>query len=325
MEDARAPADRAGAVPPARACDRGPGSPAAATLGASLRAGACARTAALASLLFLCAPSVAPGEPADDLWRAADAIDVHAHIGTYKGFDLSLETLRSNLRRYRIRLALVSNIDGAALPRITRDLGELETNQATLAVVSAHPELRGLVWARPGEEGSSPEQVEPFLRDHGFVGVKLHPGMNRFPADAACVDGYLALCAKYDVPAVFHCDQAAPIYRAARRHPKVAVVLYHSGFFSDHEEAIRTVEESVRKGDARLFLETAQVKANAAVAMVRRVGAERVLFGTDATYFGAEHYGAYETLVRALREALAPEDFARVMHGNAERLFRLGR
>jgi predicted TIM-barrel fold metal-dependent hydrolase len=149
--------------------------------------------------------------------------------------------------------------------------------------------------------------------------------MNRFPADAPVVDGYLALCARYDVPAVFHCDEAAPIHRAARRHPTVPVVLYHSGFGTDHEEAVRVVEESIRQGDARLYLETAQVEAEAALALVRRVGADRVLFGTDATYFGTDHYVRYAALVRLLAQALTPEEFAQVMRGNAERLFRLRR
>jgi predicted TIM-barrel fold metal-dependent hydrolase len=282
------------------------------------------RHIALAALAALALGSRSHAEE-DAVWRSAGAVDVHAHIGTFEGYDLSLETLLDNMTRHGIRLALISNIDGAAVPGMTKDLGEVAANQATREAVASHPNLRGLAWARPGDAGSSPDNLRPFLEKDHFVGVKLHPEMNHFAADAKAVDGYLALCEEFHVPAVFHCLAAEPIARAARRHPKVPVVLYHSGFFSDHEEAIRTVEASQKAHDADLYLETAQVEADKALEMVKRVGPERVLFGTDATYYGREHYRHYTELVKLLSAKLSAADFRLVMSGNAERLFRLER
>ena len=273
----------------------------------------------LAALGF--GPRAHAGE--DPIWRAARAIDVHAHLGEFAGYDLSLPTLLGNLERHDIRLALVSNIDGAALPGVTRNQTEKAANEATRDTVAREKRLRGLAWARPGDTGSSPENLRPFLAKDHFVGVKLHPEMNRFRADAPEVDGYLALCDEFHVPAVFHCQEAAPIARAARRHPKVPVILYHSGFGGDHQEAVKTVEAAVKAKDADLYLETAQVEAEAALEMVRRVGAARVVFGTDATYFGAEHYRHYTELVKLLNAKLPAADFRLVMSGNAERLFHL--
>lgn len=263
------------------------------------------------------------GADEDAIWRTAAAIDVHAHLGTFQGYDLSLETLLANMDRHGIRIALVSNIDGAALPGTTGDLPEVPANAATREVVAKHPRLRGLAWARPGEPSSSPANLRPFLEKDRFVGVKLHPEMNRFAADAAVVDGYMQLCARWGVPAVVHCQSAGPIARLARRHATVPVILYHSGLASDHEEAIRTVDEALKARDCDLYLETAQVQADKALEMVRRVGASRVVFGTDATYYGAEHYRNYTPLVSLLAEKLAPADFRLVMSGNAERLFKL--
>jgi hypothetical protein len=254
-------------------------------------------------------------------------IDIHAHIGSFAGFDLSLETLLANLRRHHIRLALISNIDGAELPQ-TRNLDEIAANKITLETIQLYPKLfRGLAWGRPND--GSPANLEPFLRDHHFVGIKLHPEMNHFAADDSLVDGYLSLCEKYGAPAVFHSGKSRShsdpqkIYRAAQRHPTVPVILYHMGFKGPHDDAIAAVKESLQKRDARLYLETAQADPPAVLRAVRELGAERVLFGSDAAYYGQGHYERYLPLFELLRQQLRDDDFAKVMWGNATRLFKL--
>jgi len=262
------------------------------------------------------------------VWKDYSIIDIHAHIGSFKGYDLRTETLLDNLKRFNIHLALISNIDGAALPGKTLDLDEVAANRMTLETVTSNSKiLRGLAWARPLD--GSPKNLEPFLRDHGFVGVKLHPEMNNFAADDPRVDGYLELCERYKVPAVFHSDQpgsnAGPekIYAVARRHPTVPIILYHMVFGGPHQPALSVAKEAIQKKDANLFLETSQADPPAVLKAVNELGSTRVLFGSDATYYGADHYKNYIVLVEALRNELNPEDFANVMYRNAERLFRI--
>lgn len=263
-------------------------------------------------------------------WSALNLIDVHAHIGSFRGYDLRTENLIDNIKRFGIHLALISNIDGAHLPGKTLDLDERTANQITLETVRQYPEqLRGLAWSRPTDPQGSPANLEPFLRDHGFLGVKLHPDMNQFPADSTCVDGYLALCAKYKVPAVFHSDATGSnsgpekIYAAAKRHPTVAVVLYHMGFLGPHNDAIAIVKESLAKKDAQLYLETSQADPQAVLLAIKTLGPERVLFGTDATYYGEQHYDKYIPMIELLQKELRAEDFAKVTRENAKRLFKL--
>lgn len=262
-------------------------------------------------------------------WSAYNIIDVHAHIGNFRGFDLNLATLLDNMQRYGIKKALISNIDAAETP-FTANLDELRANQATLKVVQQYPErFRGLLWARPFD--GDPATLEKFLKDsqNWFVGVKFHPEFNHYDADDPKVDAYLALCEKYKVPAVFHCGRtgshssAQRIYSIAARHPSVPVVLYHMVFFGPHEEAIRIVKESLARKDANLYVETAQVEPSSALQAVRELGSEHVLFGTDATYYGKEHYARYEPMIRLLRKELSDSDFQNVFHRNAERLFNI--
>jgi hypothetical protein len=269
-------------------------------------------------------------------WSEFRPIDIHAHIGTFRGYDLSLGTLLTNMQSHGVRMAFISNIEGAELPGTTANLDEVRANQATLDVVKQHPDkLRGLVWTRPND--GSPKNVEKFLGNsswsgfngQAFVGMKFHPEMNHFPADDERVDPYLALCEKFSVPAVFHSGRVGSesepkrIYAVARRHPKVAVILYHMGFGGQHDLAIQVAKDALKKGDARLYLETSQANVEAVVRAIRVLGSQRVLFGTDATYFGRQHYVEYERFVARLKKELSDDDFANLMHANAERLFPL--
>lgn len=257
-------------------------------------------------------------------------IDVHAHLGAFAGFDTELPTLLAALDEGRVDLALVSNLDGAELPGTTANLDEQAANARTLAAVRAHPtRLRGLAWARP-EDGSATNLAPLFgLPGRPFVGIKLHPEFNHFDADDPRVDSYLALAARARVPVVIHTgapgSRAAPekIYALARRHPTVKVVLYHMGFGGAHSAALQVALEAKRRGDADLYLETAQADPAAVVAAVRALGPERVLFGSDATYYGRHHYQRVRELLALLREKLDPRAYALVTSGNAIALFSL--
>ena len=278
-------------------------------------------------------PAYSPRREDGHWWRDR-VIDCHGHLGEFRGYDLSLSTLRANIARFGVRLVLVSNIDGAALEQ-TADVDETEANRRALETVRRHPdELRGLLWTRPPD--GDVERLLPFLDEHlpsgepVFVGLKFHPEMNEFQADDPRVDPYLALCAERRLPAVFHCDQPGTnsgperIHAAARRHPTAPVVLYHMVFEGGpHGPALAAAESALASADADLYLETAQAHPDGVLEAVRAVGAERVLFGTDATYYGAEHYERYVEMVDLLRCELTAKDFAQVMGGNARRLFRV--
>lgn len=283
-------------------------------------------------------------------------IDVHAHIGSFAGYDLSEPTLLAEVAEAGVALALVSNIDGAAVPGKTRDLPEAEANRATERFVGSYPDrFRGLLWGRPDRGDAS--ELEPFTKlrlpaeearakeaarakeeaagkglrwtRRVFVGLKLHPEMNAVPADAPALDPYLRFAARHGFPVVAHCDgqvdlaSAPRLLALARRHPTVPVVLYHTGFQGPHEPAMAAAEAALADGSANLWLETAQLPPEVALEAVERVGAGRVLFGTDATFHGRGHYARYRPLLEALARELGEEDRARILNGNARTLFRL--
>lgn len=288
----------------------------------------------LAAIVLL--PAGGMGRQTGGLWASDRIIDIHGHIGEFRGFDLSTETLLSNINRYGVRLVLVSNIDGAELPGTTANTDEATTNRVTVDTVRKYPDrLRGILWTRPKD--GSPARIEAMLNETLsatdkrpiFVGMKIHPEMNGFQADDPRIDGYMKLCEKYRLPAVFHSGKkgssSAPekIYALARRHPRAPVILYHMGFGRDHANAIAVAKDSLIKRDAQIYLETAQADSEAVLQAVRELGAGRVLFGTDATYYGRDHYARYDALLSKLKRELSAGDYALIIRGNAVRLFNL--
>lgn len=267
-------------------------------------------------------------------WAAYKIIDIHAHIGTFRGFDLSSQTLLANLKARGVKMAFVSNIDCAELPGVTLNLDERTANARTIEVVQSHSNLlRGLLWVRP--QRNNVALARTFLhtdlgksnKEHLFVGMKFHPDMNNFDADDKSVDPFLSLCEEFHIPAVFHCgdvDQrssAQRIYNAAKRHPNLPVVLYHMGFNTEHDEAIACVKAAMSKKDANLYLETSQCDSGSVLRAIKEVGSTRVLFGSDACYFGKEHYAQYDDLIADLYKNLPEKDFNNVVRANACKLF----
>lgn len=269
-------------------------------------------------------------------WEKLGIIDIHAHIGSFKGYDISKSTLLANVRKYGIKTALVSNIDCADLPGVTADLDEELANAETVKFVNEDPQhFRGVLWVRPhaGKIAVARKFLEMHLNSDSskrtFVAMKFHPEFDHYHADDKSVDSFMTLCAEAGLPAVFHCgapgskSEADRIYNVAKRFPKVPVVLYHMGFNSDHVEAISCATQAVKNNDANLYLETSQCSVDAVLAAIKRVGARHVLFGTDATYYGKEHYQHYQEMITRLKQELSPADFNLVVRENAQRIFAL--
>lgn len=95
------------------------------------------------------------------------------------------------------------------------------------------------------------------------------------------------------------------------------------GFGTTHSDAIEVVKKSIKRNDARLYLETAQVEPAAVLKAVTDVGPQNVMFGTDATYFGKGHYKQYQEMIELLKGKLPKDQFQLVVRGNALRIFHL--
>ncbi len=153
----------------------------------------------------------------------------------------------------------------------------------------------------------------------GIRGVKLHPTTTlAHPAGDATV-ALLRRCGELGLPALFHCGDdpyttPETIGLAAEAAPGCRIVLGHMGGYFHVEEAI---DEAERRSN--LMLETSAMPYPDWIRVaVERIGADRVLFGSD----GPGCNPALE-LDKVRRLGLGAEAEVKVIGANAERLLGL--
>lgn len=187
------------------------------------------------------------------------------------------------------------------------------------AVARYADRLIGFVRLNPNHRREALAALKRAVDEFGFRGVKLHPTTTLAnPADEPTVE-LLRACGEHGLPALFHCGDdpmttPQAIAAGAAQAPDTTVVLGHMGGYFHVDEAIDMTERH-----DNLYLETSAMPYPAKIGVaVRRVGAERVIYGSDGP-------GCNPTLevekVRQLGLARSDEDL--VLGGNAVRLLRL--
>lgn len=255
------------------------------------------------------------------------AIDVHAHLGALGRRQAAVSDLLQHARRCGIDRVLVSNLDAGSAPPPAGDLCETEANLATLRECARQPLLAPLYWARPGRVDSHVLAFAGALASEAFAGALFAPSANEFDADDELLDPYIAMLARLRLAAVFVAtrdERAAPVrvYNLARRHPHVAFVICDAAADTQIREALDVATRAAERNDARLYLDTSHASWEELSAMLRAVGPERVLFGSDAPSASSKDADALALLTR-MRDRLDPADLTKICRTNAEALFRL--
>lgn len=154
------------------------------------------------------------------------------------------------------------------------------------------PHAYGLVWVAPrGQypEGKTFVQVaEEQLEHPKIVGIKLHSLVDGFNPNWPVMDPLYDLAAQLGVALLFHTGheyQCLPweIAKAARRHPKATFVMAHMGLHTMTyvDAAIETAERT-----RNLYVDTAAMPYTFKIAeAIRRIGEDRVMYGSDAPFF----------------------------------------
>jgi len=161
---------------------------------------------------------------------------------------------------------------------------------------------------------TSAQWLENAIEKDGFKGIKLHPSDEAFDPDEGIVHPILEVAERNRVPVVFHSGltaRPAGIGMIADRFPKVKIILAHLG------TELYTDCIFVAKKCSNVFLETSQCPFLPRIAkqLVQRVGAERVIWGSDVPY----HFQAIEKQKLELA-GLAPEELRLVIAQNVLRI-----
>ncbi|GAB3922202.1 hypothetical protein GCM10011575_14350 [Microlunatus endophyticus] len=240
--------------------------------------------------------------------------DMHMHIENRSSWIVTAEDC--------IRAMDEASVDKAAVmtlgdyPGLNPDAIELVTE-----AMSRYPDrLYGLARLHPGHLETSQATLDRAVTHLGFVGLKLHPvSTHQHPAGEATI-ALVRQAGELGVPTLFHCGDEhmttpLAIAETAAACPGSVIMLGHMGGYFHVDEALQVAERY-----PNVVLETSAMPyPEKIIEAVRRVGAERVVFGSDGPV--ASPIVEKQKVVIA---ALGADDAALVLGGNAARMLRLG-
>ncbi len=231
-------------------------------------------------------------------------VDSHMHLGEFPLFNVSLDGsgLDKLMASCGLDKAIVFHPDNSMVQRVIAD----------------RPSIFGLVWANP-REPDCVQAVASFLDDQNFRGIKLHPLLDGYHPNDPMVHPLADLAAERGLPLLIHTGH--PIFtlpwsveELAQAKPETKVIMGHMG----HGNIIyinAAIDGAERHPN--VYLETSGMPMHTKIAeAVNRVGAGRVLYGSDAPF----HHPEVE-LLKVRLSGIKSSDLSMVLGKNAERLF----
>jgi predicted TIM-barrel fold metal-dependent hydrolase len=227
-----------------------------------------------------------------------------------------VEDIIAGMDRCQIDLAFLSSLSG---------LVRTDTHEDNLYVrdlIRQNPDrFRGLAVVTPYAGRSAAEELEICLRDHGFLGLKLHPWIQGYYGGADFLAPLIEVCQSHSAPVLFHTGtppyaQAYHIWIQARKFPRVTFVLAHLGLNYQWRDAIE-----VGKICSNTLFDTSGISYTFAIKRaVDELGPERVLFGSDNPFLYPD-----TELQKIMTLGLDKKALQLMLCENARRVFRLPR
>jgi predicted TIM-barrel fold metal-dependent hydrolase len=241
-------------------------------------------------------------------------IDAHIHYGTCRVFDrdLSEETLSRTMDEFEFALSIAQPYPGTPDPVGTHDaiasFGR-ESGGRVVGLASYNPHRD------PAEYFA---EIQRCVRDLAFVGVKLHTLGHAVNPGSRDGETVFATAKELGIPVMIHTGPGIPfsdpaaVLPRARQFPDVTIVLAHAGSGVLAMSAIAVAEVC-----DNIFLEPSWCRTSEVAPMIRRLGADRVMLGTDAPANAGVELAKYRAL------DLNEQDYKAVTGGTAMRVFKL--
>lgn len=239
-------------------------------------------------------------------------LDVHGHVGAHRPFQLGGyhgADVAKTARRMGVDAVVVSS-----LPAIVSDW-KLGNDQVASACEADPDVIYGYAVPNPYYEECD---LTPWLDLPNFRGVKVHGDMQGgVQLNDHRYDPAYELANKRKLPVLVHawCPwEIEAVTEVAGRFRDLTIILGHSGmtFRNDAVKAVQTHEN--------ILVDTAisSTVDNAVEGLVDRVGVERVVYGSDISFFDCIH-----TLGKIALCKLSDDDKEKILGLNARALFRM--
>lgn len=257
------------------------------------------------------------------------AIDAHCHIGDVKAGSSGITRFGAE---ELLELMDQNGIDKAVVAHHIFPIHEREefrpANDLVIEAIHRYPDrLYGTCMVNPRHGRFAEEEVVRCL-EAGMIGIKLQPIMQgNYPVGGEILDPIMRIAAEAGVPISIHsdfntkCCTPYELVRLALRHPRVSVVLLHMGI--DPGWVAQTPE--IVGAVPNLVVETSQTPDNPHSVFVnpaRKLGADRVLFGSDSPTISLETNLAKLAVAEA-RFGLTREEKRKILGESAARVFNL--
>ena len=202
-------------------------------------------------------------------------IDSHCHVGMGVRKQVPSDELLRQMDSARVARAVICTVDQFIAVR------NRQGNDQVIAAVRQWPDrFWGLAAVNPWFEQEAVEELDRCL-DAGLVGLKLNSHLQGFVLSDPLVHPLVQKCRERGAVVYAHTGTlitAEPFQLAelARTFPDVPIVLGHMGFADFWYDAVPAALQS-----ENIFLETSLIDVMNIATAIEKVGARRVLFGSD--------------------------------------------
>ncbi len=244
-------------------------------------------------------------------------IDAHAHLGNEAGFSIPAsgpEAILETMDRLGVAAACVSHL--LALR------GDVHRGNEMIAEACRRWPGRflGYACAEPNDPDQIEQELDRCLANLSMRAIKIHADFQGYPIEGPEYQRvYEYAQRRGHTPVLAHgLLQAEALERLARAYPAVPFIVAHFGGYYHGRYADKMVEVLRRHDNVFTDLVSSVVPFGGLEGLVRHVGAEKLLYGSDVCYQEATHQ-----IGRVLFAQISEREKEMILGRNAAALFGL--
>jgi len=204
-------------------------------------------------------------------------IDSHVHLkhGDAKGTEYTAETIVETMDSVGIDKSVAFAISTTT---------KISIEMAKEAVQKFPDRLIPYVNVEPSYKRDILREIDEAVSKLGFRGMKIHLGYGVPPEDA--INPFIEFASQSDVPCLIDCvGRDDIIERMTRTFPKAKIIVAHLGKYLCKDETLINNFISIAEAHSNVFLDVSGVIIPHKIKeAVNRVGAKKVIFGTDGPH-----------------------------------------
>lgn len=241
-------------------------------------------------------------------------IDVHAHIGDCRVFDMHVteEQIFRAMEESRVDATILQPFPGAPDYRMVHDwiyrLSRENPNR-----------IYGLVSINPHQNRDKLEyEIRHYVEDCGFVGVKLHTQGHAVHPDSKDAHTLYEIASELKVPVNVHTGLGIPfampslLLPICRAYPDIPFVVAHSGTLMFGSEAVILAKEC-----PNVWLDTTMCVIEDLLMFYRELGSKKLIYASDSLKSAALEQKKYYAA------DIPEEELKDIFYRNAAQIFHL--